>query len=203
MKISKIRRLCYGMRRFAIIDAMDGGQWISDGYNAWKVCGMQLDEEALPHVFDLSNKQARQCTFTREAASHACWDGERYAGIEETLIPMGDVTMWDEQLLALRGTEPERLVFLPRSALGPVKVTDDTEFRARRWTPADSVDAEAMLIAVYNGMFCDALIPPMETDSAETIVRFLRRVVDIPIWDGKRRPAFELVHNSDQGSEVK
>lgn len=176
MKLNEIKRLCLRTRTFHLVNAPDGTQWLGDGFNLYRVEGIQLTEHALPSLFGLTVKQFNKCSIREINQDRAVYNAESYVADmdteEESLYYMGDVWAYDQQLLALRSKEG--LMFLPLAVLKPTVFTDDTDFRLRD-------DGGRTLIAVWNGMFVDALVAPVASDHAGVVVEQMQRIAHTPL----------------------
>lgn len=173
MKLNEIKQRCMKNRYFSIMNAPDGGQWLSDGFNAWRVCGIHVSKDVLEDLFGLTRKQAARCSFAEMDMQSDRFNGESYEGTEEQMRLLADVWAFDEKHLAMRCQSG--LMFVPYSALKPVTFSEDTDFRAR-------MDGEMPIIAVYNGIFCDALLSPVAHGKSEAIVQSLRSLTCVPVW---------------------
>lgn len=150
-------------------------QWLGDGFNLYKVEGFELRESAIASLFGLTRKQFEKCNICEKDVDREIYRDESYDGASDQLYHVGNVWYNEQVLMALRSSEG--LLFLPQPSMGPVNYTDGTDFRLRR---QDGLQ----LIAVYNGLFCDALLLAVDTITAENVVEQMERITAIPLRQG-------------------
>ena len=173
MKLNDIKRLCLGVSTFRLVNATDGAQWLGDGFNLYKVENIRLTEAALPSLFGLTLKQFNRCSIREISEARDIYRADNYEGDETQLYCVGAVWGFDQQILALNSEKG--LMFVPLSSLKPVTYNEDTDFRLR-------LENSLHRVAVYNGMFCDALLLPLDTQSAGLITGKLARIASYPLY---------------------
>lgn len=173
MNLSKIKKRCVASRQWIIIDADDGEQWLSDGANCYAIVGIRLREGFIQDVFGLSDKQMdRMIIRTEKRAGELYRAGTRVFG--EELEELRTVWAYEQKIVALRCGDG--LVYIPEDAILAACGKDDyVNFYLAR-------DKEGnLLVAVYHGMFCEALLAPVRDDIAEQISGQLARIGTMPI----------------------
>lgn len=180
MKLNKIKALCLEAKRFTVVNGLDGVQWFSNNSSLWLCVGVRVECNILEDLFGLSVKQAEKCVF-----SGITKDGDEYgiamADGEPELEYMGDVWDFEQQIMAFRSAEG--LLFVRRASAAPCKITGDTAFTLRMYEDDDG--NRFPRVAVYHGMFCEALLRPIDKVYADDIVKRLARLGEIPIWTGE------------------
>ena len=176
MKLSAIKRCCLEKERFDIRNAENGEQWIGDGCSFWPVEGVKIEEAGVAELFDLTPKKAAEC-----------WIGEtdvddwRFARVvrpeaETALKDLGAYWYGETTYRALKALNDDfGLLFIPESALDPARGKDDFAYFARFH------DAGSVLVAVYRGLLCSALVSPLVPDMALKIVEKAARITATPI----------------------
>lgn len=176
MKLNEIKRLCLAVNTFRLVNAPVEAQWLGDGFNLYKVENIHLTEAALPSLFGLTMKQFNRCSILETRETMDIYRADNYCGEEIQLYHVGDVWAFESRMLALRSDLG--LLFLPLENLKPTVYTDDTDFRLR-------LEGGLQRIAVYNGMFCDALLLPVDTQSAGMIMDKLARISSFQLYGQK------------------
>lgn len=178
MKLNKIKACCLNSKRFNLVDGPEGVQWFTDDRNLWLCVGIHVDRRDLPELFGLSDKQVEKCLFLCERE-----EGDAYAinmgEAELTLTYCGDVWEYEQRLLAFKGDNG--MLFVPRAFAEPVRVTDETYFSIRYHETADGKPAP--MVAVYNGMICEALLKPISDAYAAYIVNRFKTLGALKPWD--------------------
>lgn len=156
MNINAIKRNCKGSKTAIILNSVSGSQWITNGQSAWLVEGMTLDVPALEALFDLSAKALAKWIIEEKPAqdprfSATAMDEEEDAG------EMGAVVYQDAVYIGV--ASEHGMLFIPYDAIRHIK--EDYRRYAVRW-----LDGKPM-VAVYGDMFCQALLMPLNNDSAE------------------------------------
>ena len=173
MKINKIKRLCLEAKRFVLFRGPDA-MWFSDGNNLWIVEGIQLERQGLADLFGLNHKQVDKCLLQDGVSDLRCYSAAQQYD-DEQLYYEGDVLDGDRQLAAMRTAHGE-ILFVRRDCLEPCSL-DEADFLLRR-------DGEGEpLIAVFDGMLCEALLRPARADVAELIRRNMARLGGMPVLD--------------------
>lgn len=176
MKLNKIKRLCLESKRFNIIDSTDGVQWFTDNRSMWLCVGIVIERGALPELFGLNSKQCEKCLFLGEKRA-----GEEYgiamAETEPMLDYMGDVWEFEQRLMALRGEDG--MLYVPRAFADACHIERDTTFTVRTLPDAEG-EYSIPMVAVYNGMICEALLKPIEASWAKCVGERLAKLGEIP-----------------------
>lgn len=176
MNIPAIKRNCVRKKRFEIVDDVHGGQWIGNGQAWWAVEGIRIDEGSIPELFDLNEKQQDKCLITRTATR----DGRFRRIIDrdeagDVCDDLGAVFFNGWMMRAIRH-DRHGMMFLLVDNLKPAAADDEyCTFYALE------SDGE-MLVAVYNGFFCAALVRPVDGNLPEIIQDKLRRMADAPLY---------------------
>ena len=173
MNIAKIKKRCVASRQWIIIDADDGNQWLSDGANCYAIVGIRLREGFIQDVFGLSDKQMdKMIVRTEKRAGALYWTGTSVYG--EELEELRTVWAYEQKIVALRNGDG--LLYIPEDAILAACGKDDYV----NFYLAHDRDGK-LLVAVYHGMFCEALLSPVRDDIAEQISGQLARVGTMPI----------------------
>lgn len=176
MNIPAIKRNCVRKKRFEIMDDVHGGQWIGNGQAWWAVEGITINEGCIPELFDLNDKQQEKCLITRTATR----DGRFRRIIDrdeagDVCDDLGAVFFNGWMMRAIRH-DRHGMMFLLVDNLKPAAADDEyCTFYALE------SDGE-MLVAVYNGFFCTALMRPVDGNLPEVIQGKLRRMADAPLY---------------------
>lgn len=177
MKLNKIKANCLNAKRFNLIEGPDGVQWFTDNRSLWLCMGIQVDRRVLPTLFGLTDKQVEKCLFLEESRT-----GDEYAigmdGDEPVLDYCGDVWEYDQRLLAFRGKAG--MLFVPRAWADAVAVTDETQYTVRMLQNSDGKPEP--MVAVYNGMICEAMLQPIADGFAGYILKRMKAMGEIPTW---------------------
>lgn len=185
MNIQAIKRACMDARTAVIYDAVNGGQWISNGAVAYQVEGIRVDERGLPYLFNLSEKQEAQMYMSERAIDDPRFSDEPMGEGEETAAELGMMVYQDMDILALKTSGG---VMFIRYAYAAAVKEKYRSYSVRWWEGRP-------LIAVYEGMFCKALIVPMCNVDVETIQKKARAMCETPFtWkepDSRARDAEE------------
>ena len=173
MNLAKIKKRCVASRQWIIIDADDGNQWLSDGANCYAIVGIRLRESIIQDVFGLSDKQMDKMIVRAEKRAGALYrTGTSVYG--EELEEMRTVWAYEQKIVALRNGDG--LLYIPEDATLAACGKDDFVY----FYLARDEDGN-LLVAVYRGMFCEALLSPVRDDIAEQISGQLARVGTMPI----------------------
>lgn len=176
MNIPAIKRNCVRKKRFEIVDDARGGQWIGNGQAWWTVEGIAINEGCIPELFDLNDKQKGKClitrTETRDGRFRRIIDRDEAGNVCDDL---GAVFFNGWMMRAIRH-DRHGMMFLLVDNLKPAAADDEyCTFYALE------SDGE-MLVAVYNGFFCTALVRPVDGNVPEIIQGKLRRMADAPLY---------------------
>ena len=173
MNLAKIKKRCVASGQMIIINGDDGGQWISDGANAYAVVGIRLRENYLQDVFNLTEKQMDRMLVRTETRSGALYrEGTQVFG--EALEEMRTIWAYEQRIVALR--TGDGLLYVPEDAILAAAGKDDyIDYQL-----AHDADGR-LLVAVCRGIFCEALLQPVTDDVAEEISKALMRVASMPI----------------------
>ena len=173
MNLAKIKRRCVATRQWIIIEGDDGAQWLSDGANDYAIVGIRLRESYIPDVFGLTDKQADKMIIRTEKRPGALYRTET-AVYGEALEEVRTVWAYDQKIVALRNADG--VLYIPEDAiLAACKADDYVSYYLAH-------DAGGRIkVAVYHGMFCEALLSPVRDDIAEQISGCLARLGALPI----------------------
>ena len=197
MNIQHIKRACMNARTAMIYDTPDGQQWIGNGAAAYLVEGIRVDERALTFLFNMTQKQESDMYMLEERTDDPRFIDTPYGGEEAPAVELGLITYLGEDRLALKTTGG--IMFIRYSYVTAIK-EKYRSFTARWWDGRP-------LIAVYDGMFCKALIAPMGNSDVGSIREKLRAMSETPFkWkehDAEAREAEEqaeaLIRRMEEG----
>ena len=170
MNIQHIKRACMNARTAMILDTPDGQQWIGNGAAAYLVEGIRVDERALTFLFNMSEKQESEMYMLERNTDDPRFTDTPYEGEEAPAVELGLITYLGEDRLALKTVGG--VMFIRYAYVSAIK-EKYRSFTARWWDGRP-------LIAVYDGMFCKALIVPMGNNDVESIQVKLRAMSDTP-----------------------
>lgn len=176
MNIPAIKRNCVRKKWFEIVDDMHGGQWIGNGQAWWAVEGITINEGCIAELFDLNDKQVDKCLITRTALSDTRFKrtiDERDA--EHVCDDLGAVWFNGWMMRCVRHPEYGAM-FLLVDNLKPAAADDEYCNYYALEVGGD------MMIAVYNGFFCTALVRPVDGNVPELIRDRLRTIADAPLY---------------------
>ena len=165
MNINAIKRNCKAASQAVILDSMAGGQWITNGTTAWLVEGLRLTVEAVEALFNLTTKQKANMTIVEKPTSDARFCATPYEGEEET-EEAGAVVYRDEVYIGLNSRGG--MLFVPWEPIRHIK--DKYRHYAVRWR-----DGKPM-VAVYEDLFCAALMMPLDNRSSGEMRDIARRL---------------------------
>lgn len=171
-------------RSIHLFDAADGSQWLYNGYGAWPVEGIYLDEDGLPALFNLTEKQRRDFIIKQAPVPDARWSTVRMDG-EEPLVELG--VIWWEDALYIALDSSRGVMLVPAELFRPVRVKDGEIGYFARWR-----DGRPM-VAAYGDLLCAALAAPVSNETADMIMAVARRVVTSAAfsWPDPERDAAE------------
>ena len=165
MNINAIKRNCKGSKIAIILNSVSGSQWITNGQSAWLVEGMTLNVAALEALFDLSAK-----ALTKWLIQEKPVQDPRFSTLgtneEEAAEEAGAVVYQDAVYVGV--TSDHGMLYIPYDAIRHIKV--DYRRYAVRW-----LDGKPM-VAVYGDMFCQALLMPLNNESAERMRDIARKL---------------------------
>ena len=197
MNIQHIKRACMNARTAMILDTPDGQQWIGNGAAAYLVEGIRVDERALTFLFNMSEKQESEMYMLERNTDDPRFTDTPYEGEEAPAVELGMITYLGEDRLALKTTRG--VMFIRYSYVTAIK-EKYRSFTARWWNGCP-------LIAVYDGMFCKALIVPMGNSDVEIIQDKAKAMCDTPFrWRGSdaaadaEEQAEALIRNMEGGT---
>ena len=170
MNIQHIKRACMNARTAMIYNTPDGSQWISNGAAAYLVEGIRVDERALTFLFNMTQKQESEMYMLEKSIVDPRFTDAPYEGQEAPAVELGLITYLDEDRLALK--TDGGVMFIRYAYVGAIK-EKYRSFSVRWWDGRP-------LIAVYDGMFCKALIVPMGNFDVDTMREKLRAMSDTP-----------------------
>lgn len=173
MNLAKIKKRCVASHQWIIIDGDDGNQWLSDGANSYAIVGIRLREGIIQDVFGLTDKQMDKMIVREEKRPGALYRAGTSVYGEE-LEEMRTVWAYKQKIVALRNGDG--LLYIPEEAILAACGKDDyVNFYLARDKDGN------LLVAVYHGMFCEALLSPVRDDIAEEISKQLAKVGTMPI----------------------
>ncbi len=173
MNLSKIKKRCMATRQWIIIEGDDGAQWLSDGANCYAIVGIRLQEGYIRDVFGLTDKQMdKMIVRTEKRPGDLYGAGRPFYG--EELEEMRTIWAYEQKIVALRNGDG--VLYIPEDAILAACGKDDyVNFYLARDKDGN------LLVAVYHGMFCEALLSPVRDDIAEQISGWLAKLGTMPI----------------------
>lgn len=173
MNLAKIKKRCVASHQWIIIDGDDGNQWLSDGANCYAIVGIRLQAGYIQDVFGLTDKQMDKMIVRTEKRPGALYrTGTSVYG--EELEELRTIWAYEQKIVALRNGDG--VLYIPEEAILAACGKDDyVNFYLARDKDGN------LLVAVYHGMFCEALLSPVQDDIAEEISKQLARVGTMPI----------------------
>jgi hypothetical protein len=169
MNLNAIRKLCLKTKSIHLFDEEGGGQWLCNGYGAWPVEGIYLDEDGLPALFNLTEKQRRDFIVKQAPVPDARWSLVRVDG-EEPLDELG--VIWWEDALYIALDSSRGVMLVPAELVKPVYVAKDDEIGwFARWKDGRP------LIAAYGDMLVSALMAPVDNVTAASILAAPARII--------------------------
>lgn len=161
MNLSAIKAVCHGGKRATIYRSMHGGgQWISNGFAAYRVRGIEINsEEALMELWNLSDKARNKAIIRENITSDARF--RPTVADEEELELLGSLGMAEEgQYVGLYSSAG--VLWIEAQWLRPLKL-DYARYFAR-WAGGRP------LIAVYEDLEgAEALILPVTDMMGDTL----------------------------------
>ena len=173
MNLAKIKKRCVASHQWIIIDGDDGNQWLSDGANCYAIVGIRLREGIIQDVFGLTDKQMDKMIVRAEKRPGDLYRTGRPIYGEE-LEEMRTIWAYEQKIVALQNGDG--VLYIPEDAILAACGKDDfVNFYLARDKDGN------LLVAVYHGMFCEALLSPVRDDIAEEISKQLAKVGTMPI----------------------
>lgn len=162
MNIGKIGKLCERSGFLYIMDNREKGeQWISDGRAAYFVdADIEITEENVIPLFNFNKDEKKRPRIRRGDAGQVNIYSSQRVEDEEILDVIGSVSYGGSVMMALKSADG--MLFIDRRFLQPVAKSDYLEFYLRK-------SGNMPHIAVYENMFCSAIIMPNAGASAESI----------------------------------
>lgn len=187
MKLNKIKSCCLDTKRFNLVVGPDDVQWFTDNRSLWLCMGIRVDSRVLPELFGLTDKQIEKCLFLERRE-----DGDAYAigmsGDEQEITYCGDVWEFDQRLLAF--AVDGQMLFVPRAWADAVKVTDETRYTLRMIEDDDGKPTP--MVAIYNGMICEAMLQPISANYAAYILNRAKAMGKTTAWTVKEASTDEV-----------
>ena len=187
MKLNKIKSCCLDTKRFNLVVGPEGVQWFTDNRSLWLCLGIRVKSHVLPELFGLTDKQIEKCLFLERTEN-----GDAYAiGMsdgEEEIAYCGDVWEFDQRLLAF--AVDGQMLFVPRAWADAVKVTDETRYTLRMIEDDDGKPTP--MVAVYDGMICEAMLQPISASYAAYIINRAKAMGKTTAWTVKEASTDEV-----------
>ena len=165
MNINAIKRNCKAASQAVILDSLSGGQWITNGTTAWLVEGLRMTVEAVEALFNLTNKQKNDMAIVEKPTSDPRFCFTTYEG-EEDAEEAGAVLYRDAVYIGLNSRGG--MLFIPFEPIRHIK--EKYRHYAVRWRN------DRPMVAVYEDMFCAALVMPLDNRSAGEMRDIARRL---------------------------
>lgn len=164
MNLNAIKSCCLRTRKFKVINAEDGSQWLSNGQAAWIVEGVQITTGCLADLLNLSDRQIEKCEFETEETTDARYHRDGTLTTETYCDDIGAIWFngWLYRAIQYQG----RVMFLLAANLRPTE-NGLADAGYNRYE-ARIMDGDVK-IAVYNGMFVEAILDPMPDAVAREI----------------------------------
>ena len=165
MNLGAIKRNCMARRLVVVINTPTGGQWISDGSNAWRVDGVRVDRDAIISLFNLSVQQEDKMIIKEMDAKDERFTPYEMDG-EEGVAEIGAMARLDSLFIGLKSRAG--VMWIPYDAVKHIK--DDVRRYAVRWRNGRP------MVAVYGDMFAAALVMPVANFYAEDLTNMARKL---------------------------
>ena len=179
MKLNKIKSNCLKRKRFNIVHGPDGVQWFTDNRSLWLCLGITIERKIMPELFGLTGKQVEKCLFLEETEN-----GEEYGiAMMNTDAPVeyiGDIWEFEQLLMGFRGERG--MIYVPRTSADACAIDGNTTFAVRIFDDGEDEKPYPM-VAVFNGMICEALLRPIDTAYSGYIQQRMAKLGEIPAWD--------------------
>lgn len=168
MKLQAIKKCCNDTGTYVLFNCPDGQQWISNGTAMWPVEGITLTEEAIPALFDITEKK-REETSIRAVES----TDERFQ-----IVPIHTEAPLEEVGLVLVGGRVFRVL---DSLYGVLMINTELEKPAQK--PKTDLryflrakEGRVPLVAIYADMFVAGLVLPLNGKAAQKVLDEMARV---------------------------
>jgi hypothetical protein len=159
-----------------------GEQWISDGRAAYYVdTDIEVTEENAIPLCNFNKDEKKQPRIRRGDTGTANIYSSQRVEDEEILDVIGSVIYGGSVMMALKSADG--MLFIDRQYLQPVAKSDYLEFYLRK-------SGNMPHIAVYENMFCSAIIMPYAGRSAEDVREEAAKI------------AYESVYQMEEAAEV-
>lgn len=175
MRLQAIKRRCLDTKKFFIINGQHC-QWMSDAINYYRIVGIWMEDDWVQDVFALTDKQMKKLIVQTERRREAIF-AEDYPAIGEPVSWAGAVWAFEQVLYAFDYNGA--MLYIPEAWAKPANIEGATDYRL----VCD--DEGNLLIAVYNGMFCDAMLSPIPADIAKRISKALTELGSRPVYGAK------------------
>ena len=175
MKLQQIKSLCTKAREIFIFNARGGRQWLGTGTGVYPVEGIEVTEDNICSIFDLSEKQADKITFRTFDYDDLRFDYNPQPQAESECTRLAcSVYMGGDVYAALKGTHG--LLFIKQALLKPCERKEgELQFFER------IREGHAPLIAVYGDMLVGGLVVPVEENRAVFLQQKAEEVVSCNI----------------------
>ena len=181
MNLGAIKRCCMARRAAIVMNAANGEQWISDGFNAWPVDGLRVDAGAVVSLFNLTIKQQDKVIIREMDTDDPRFTIYETEG-EELAKEIGAAVYMDSLLVGLESRRG--VLWIPYDAIKHIK--EDGRWYGVRWR-----DGRAM-VAVYGDMFAAALVLPVTNMAAGYMQAKAARMAAAPyLWPDEKAAAAE------------
>ena len=176
MNINAIKRVCAGGKSATIYRAMyGGGQWISNGFAAYRVKGVVIESpEALMELWNMKRKARDAAIINEKITSDRRFRPFVEAGQEEELTLLGMVGLNETaQYVGLWSKDKLGVIWIDVEWLKPLRM-DYARYFAR-W------EFERALVAVHENLTgAEALILPVSDMIADTLNATAAKLSDRP-----------------------
>ena len=209
MKLQAIAKLCKARKRVEIRNTPDGEQWVGDGYAFYRVDdGLRFADSNVAALFDFDETLMEKIKIETKCETDPRFSSEAVhleSDRSHHLITFG---YHDATVKMIRegndSNNASEMVLLDAAYIDPVgKKEAYKEYRVRpRYTPLGH--PMRPLIAVHNGLFCAALIYPLDKLSTEVVLAGLAhasKMIPVAGLDQSVEPD-EDYEADDEGDEV-
>ena len=172
MRLQAIKRRCLQTKKFIIING-ESCQWMSDAINYYRIIGIVLESDWVQDVFALTNKQMDKIVSLTTHRKEAIFARD-YPAIGEAVGFAGEVWAFEQVFYAFEYNGAT--LYVPEAWAKPANIEGATDYRLVR------DDDGELLIAVYNGMFCDALLSTIPANIAQRISAALKALGSRPVY---------------------
>lgn len=194
MNLNAMKALCHGDKRATVLNGQMGSQWITNGFGAWLVEGIVIEDAfALEELFGLTEKARAKAVIQvrpTEDPRFCVMKLEDEEGLtERTLIGFGE--------RAYIGLESEQgMLFIDASLVKPMR--NDYRQYFCRWK-----DGKPM-VAVYDDlMTCKALILPTSNLIADMLRDEAKKLTGAVFhWPDEKKEAEEAAADAEAAAEA-